>query len=148
MHVPLSACLMVLDLSPLKAKRVLLWREDMFSHLLFAVSLWASVVFSSFCLMAVRCSSTISGSLEAPLVPISVLYTFRHWSWYLSKCSSGSGVFLAVGANLRPRLSTSLSVSVRGCLERLRISGILLVSGLLGVISSFDWVGTYFGQCL
>ena len=53
-----------------------------------------------------------------------------------------------MGANLRPKLSTSFLVSVSGFADRLRISGILFSTGLLGVICSRDTVSTYPGQWL
>ena len=52
-------------------------------------------------------------------------------------------MFLGVGANFRPSLSTSLSRSVRGFFERFRISGMGLVWGLLGV-SVCRWPGSWY----
>ena len=52
------------------------------------------------------------------------------------------------GGESEAKLSTSFSVSVSGFADRLRISGILFSTGLLGVICSRDTVSTYPGQWL
>ena len=96
--------------------------------------------------MTERCCWMRVGIVDAPGVCISLLYTFKHLSWYCSKNSNGSGVLLGVGANLSPRFKTSLSSSVRGLLERSRISGILLLFGLLGVFLSGSMESEYDGQ--
>ena len=80
----LSACLIVLDLSPLRAKRVLLWAVDMLSHLVWASSWLGSSVFCSLSLMADKCSSTSEGRFLAPGVWMSLLYTVKHCWWYFS----------------------------------------------------------------
>ena len=52
------------------------------------------------------------------------------------------------GGESEAKLSTSFSASVSGFADRLRISGILFSTGLLGVICSRDTVSTYPGQWL